>query len=127
LGGDAVMSVRSYKWITGILLCLALFLAWRSFVLYRQMVTVAFIDRQCQITQDNFINGEIDPRALAQRLDFLICYYDGYSKDLSGSPVAHAVWRSYCQTLTNAVNAFRLMTTNDLGSDPKVWIKKYEP
>ena len=120
------MSVRSYKWISGLLLCLSLFLAWRCFAFYRQMVTVAFIDFQCETTQKSFINDQTDPRALAQRLDFLICYYEGYSKDLSGSPVAHIVWRNYCQTLTNAVNAFRLMTTNDLGSDPKVWIKKYE-
>ena len=120
------MSVRSYKWISGFLLCAALLLAWRWLVHYRQMVTLAFIHSQCETTQKDFIEGQTDPRSLALRLDFLMGYYDYYSKTLNGSPAAHVVWRNYCQTLTNAVNAFRQMTTNDLGSDPRAWIRKYE-
>ena len=33
--------------------------------------------------------------------------------------------RDYRQTLTNAVVAFRRLSTNDFGDDPKVWIKAY--
>ena len=87
---------------------------------------MGFIQYQCEKTQTDFINGQTDPRSLALRLDFLMGYYDHYSKKLNGSPEAQVVWQHYCQTLTNAVKAFRQMTTNDLGNDPRAWIEKYE-
>ena len=93
-------------------------------MLYRQMVTAAFIDAQCENTQ-LYIDTE-DPRALAYHVGFLIDYYDGWSKTLAGSPIAKIARRDYQQALTNAVTAFRRMSTNDLGSDPQAWIQKYD-
>ena len=119
------MNGKVYKWIACVLLCLVVVLAWQSFVMYKQMVNAAFIHSQCETTQKEFIDDHVDPRALAQRLEFLVGYYNYYSKTLDGSQIAHIVWRNYCQTLTNSVTAFRLATTNDLGNDPKLWIQKY--
>ena len=119
------MSIRAYKWSIAVLLCVVLLLGWRCFMLYRQMVTAAFIDFQCENTQTMFIGGESDPKALAQHLKFLKGYYDGYSRSLVGSPLAKIVRRDYEQALTNSVAAFRRMTTNDLGNDPQAWIQKY--
>ncbi len=117
------MSIRAYRWAVVVLALLTVFLAWRYFVLYRQMVTAAFIDHQCETTQ-SYIDTA-DPAALAHHVDFLICYYNGYSKTLSGSPVARITWRDYQQALTNAVAAFHRMSTNDLGGDLDAWLKHY--
>jgi hypothetical protein len=121
------MTIRAYKWSAGVLLCLVLFLAWRAFMDHRRMLTAAFIDFQCDTTQKTFIEHQTDPVALAMRLEFLMGYYEGHSRTLSGTPLAKVVERGYHQTLTNAVVAFRSWSTNDLGDDPRVWIKKYGP
>ena len=117
------MSIRIYKSAAIVLLVVALFLAWRYFMLSRQMVTAAFIDHQCELTQDYIGTG--DPKALAHHVDFLTYYYNGQSKVLAGSYIARVVRRDYEQALTNAVAAFRQMSTNDLGGDPQVWLKQY--
>lgn len=109
------------------LLCVVLFLAWSWWGLFRQVIPAYFIDMQCRITQDTFIDRSHDPQALALRLHFLMDYYDERGKGLVGSRLERMVQREYQQTLTNAVGAFRKMTTNDLGGDPRAWIKKYEP
>jgi hypothetical protein len=80
------------------------------------------------ITQD-FVDHPPDgfmPQGLAIRLDFFTGYCDYYMKRLGGSPIQWVVERDYQQTLTNSLILFRSQTTNDLGSDPKAWIKKYE-
>ena len=66
------------------------------------------------------------PEGLVIRLDFLMGYYDHYSKPLAGSPIKWMIQREYQQTLTNAVALLRSQTTNDLGSDPRAWIRKYD-
>ena len=81
------------------------------------MITQDMIDHPA----DGFV-----PQGLALRLDFLIGYYDAWHKSLVGSQLEWVVSRDYQQTLTNAVTLFRSQTTNDLGSDPQAWIKKYE-
>jgi hypothetical protein len=119
------MSIRAYKWSIAVLLGIALLLAWQSFTSHRQIVTAAFIDFQCETTQKMFIEQQLDPAVLAQRLEFLMGYYEGYSRTLKGSPIAKVTERGYHQTLTNAVLAFRQWSTNDLGADPRAWIQKY--
>jgi hypothetical protein len=122
----AAMSIRTYKWSAVVLLCLVLFLAWQWYISYGQMVAAAFIDGQCASTQESYIDGpRRDPEGLAQQLEFLMAYYDYYSRSLKGSPIARITERGYQRTLTNAVIAFRSWTTNDLGNDPRVWIQKY--
>ena len=122
------MSIRTYKLSVALLACIVLFLGWCCWHLYGELVSASFVERQCMITQDmvdhpadNFV-----PQGLAMRLDFLMGYYDYYGRPLRGSPIEWIVQRDYQQTLTNAVVLFRSQTTNDLGSDPKAWIKKYE-
>gem|GEM_PF-5609835 len=80
------------------------------------------------ITQDmiDHPSGGFVPEGLAIRLDFLMGYYDHYSKPLAGSPIEWMVQRDYQQTLTNAVALFRSQTTNDFGSDPQAWIQHYD-
>ena len=89
------------------------------------MVTARFIDYQCEITQTEYIDGQADPAVFAQRLGFLMGHYDAKSRALTGSPVAKMVDRHYYQTLTNAVAAFHRLSTNDLGADPRDWVRKY--
>lgn len=127
LGDLGVMGIRAYQFIVGGLICVVLFLAWRLLMAERQAMTAASIDFQCETTQQMFIaeHSDPDPVALAMRLEFLVGYYEGYSRTLTGTPLAKVVERSYRQTLTNAVHAFRSWNTNDLGSDPQVWIKQY--
>ena len=119
------MGIRAYQFSVVGLVGVVLFLVWRLWLAEREAMTAAFIDYQCQTTQQMFIERQSDPVALAVRLDFLVGYYQGYSRTLTGTPLAKVVERSYCQTLTNAVQAFRSWTTNDLGDDPQVWIKQY--
>ena len=121
-----IMSVRVYKIVIGFLLCIVLLLGWSYWRLSGQVVWTYFIDAQCRTTQESFIDASPDPRALALRLDFLMGYYGAHSKALVGSHLEQIVRREYEQTLTNAVAAFRSMTTNDLGGDPRAWIQKYE-
>lgn len=120
------MSIRAYKLTIAVVLCIALVLAWRYWVLFGQVVWADFIDKQCRITQESFIEGSPNPQALALRLNFLIGYHDAHSKALTGSHLEQIILREYQQTLTNAVAAFRSATTNDLGGDPRAWIQKYE-
>jgi hypothetical protein len=84
-----------------------------------------FIDEQCRTTQEHYIGAESTPEALALRVDFLMGYYDAYSKSLAGSRLKQVVRWEYEQTLTNALACFRQLTTNDLGADPRAWIKRY--
>ena len=119
------MSIRAYKVIVAVLLCISLFLAWRCWVLFGQQVAADFIEKQCRFTQESFIDGPPDTEALAARLEFLMGYYSAYSKELAGSHLERIVRRDYEQTLTNALAVFRREATNDLGSDPRAWIQKY--
>jgi hypothetical protein len=54
-----------------------------------------------------------------------MAYYEAHSKGLAGSHLEQIVRRDYEQALTNALAVFRSETTNDLGSDPHAWVKKY--
>jgi hypothetical protein len=126
LGVIFVVSVRAYKIALVTLVFLLAFVTWRHWMQSRQMVWASFIDAQCRTTQESFIDESIDPGALALRLDFLMGYYEAHSKVLAGSRLESIVRRGYQQTLTHAVAAFRSMTTNDLGSDPRAWIERYE-
>lgn len=117
-----LMSARAYKMIAIVLLCVTLLLAWKCWVLFGQEVWFDFIEKQCMITQD-IIGHPPDgyvPEGLANRLEFLMGYYDAHSKSLIGSPLEPVLKRDYQRTLTNAVVLFRSRTTNDLGSDPKM-------
>ena len=118
------MSIRAYKWLVGILVCVVLLLAWRWFSLSQERVDAAFISFECETT-DQISDGATDPKDVADRVRFLENYYQDHSRALDGSPLQHIVEREYQQSLTNAVNAFHRMTTNDLGSDIDVWLKKY--
>jgi hypothetical protein len=122
------MSIRTSKLTVAVLLCVIFFLGWSCWHLYGQLVYASFIERQCVITQD-MVDHPPDgfaPKGLAIRLDFFTGYCDYYNKSLVGSPIEWIVKRDYQQTLTNALVLFRSQTTNDLGSDPKNWIQKYE-
>jgi hypothetical protein len=118
------MSIRAYKWAAGILLCAVLVLGWRCFTLYRQIVTAAFISFQCEATE-KFAREQTNPEYLANDVETLTIYYDAERRILTGSPIAHVVQRDYQHALTNALIAFRRITTNDLGDDPSVWLRKY--
>ena len=86
-----------------------------------------FIEKQCVLTQDA-IDHPPDgfvPEGLAQRLQFLMGYYEAHGKSLVGSRLEAVVRRDYQRALTNAVALFRSQTTNDLGGDPQAWIQKY--
>ena len=121
------MSLRAHKIMIAVLVCLLGLLAWRYWVLSGQVVWAEFIDAQCHTTQEAFIDVPSKPDALALRLDFLMGYYQAHSKALAGSGLEEMVRREYERTVTNAVVCFRNITTNDLGADPREWIKKYEP
>lgn len=125
MGNLVGMKVRTYKLTVAGLLCFALYFAWRYWALFGQVVWADYIDKQCRITQESFIDSGPDPEALALRLEFLMGYYDAHSKGLAGSHLDRIVQWEYQQTLTNAVAAFRRATTNDLGNDPLTWIQQY--
>jgi hypothetical protein len=118
------MSTRSYKWTIGILVCLVAFFAWRCFVLYGERINATFISHQCEMT-DEISSYETNPEALAYQVQFLQSYYQYHSKALEGSPLHRIVTIEYQNSLTNAVSAFRRITTNDLGGDINDWLKKY--
>lgn len=122
------MSIRAYKFTVVALLCVFLLLALGCWRLYQQSVSASFIERECVFTQ-NLIDQPPDgfvPEGLAMRLDFLMGYYNTHDKTLTGSPIEWMVERDYQRTLTNALVLFRSHATNDLGSDPRAWIQKYE-
>jgi hypothetical protein len=118
------MSIRGYKWTVGILVCIVVLLASLCLGLFRKQVDAAFISFQCETT-DRLAAEISDPESLASQVQFLQSYYRGYSKQLEGSPLHRVVERDYQHSLTNAVFAFRRMTTNDLGGDIQDWLKKY--
>ena len=123
------MSLRPHKLFIFILLCVFVFLVWRHWSSESQKTQFDFIEKQCVITQgmiDHPPDGFV-PTGLALRLEFLMGYYEAHSKSLKGSPLESVAARDYQQTLTNAIALFRSETTNDLGGDPRAWIKKYEP
>ncbi len=123
------MSTRAYKRTIGALVCALVILAWRSWVLFGQVVTASLIDHECRITQESFtyfpLSSTRDPVHLARDLEFLVGYYEGCSNQLAGSRLERIVRRDYEQTLTNALAILRRETTNDLGSDPHAWIERY--
>jgi 4-amino-4-deoxy-L-arabinose transferase-like glycosyltransferase len=118
------MSIRGYKWTVGILVCIVVLVAWLCINLFRKQVDAAFISFQCETT-DQIAAEFSDPESLAYHVQFLESYYQGYSKILEGSPLHRVVERDYQHSLTNAVFAFRRMTTNDLGGDIQDWLKEY--
>jgi hypothetical protein len=118
------MSIRGYKWTVAILVCIVLLLAWQCSVLYRERVAAILISAECETT-DKCSTAFDNPEALAARVHFLEIYYKGQSRALEGSPLHRVVERDYQLSLTNAVSAFRRITTNDLGGDIDVWLKKY--
>ena len=123
------MSIRSYRLAIGVLLCVAVLLGWRCWVLFGQAVTADFIDKECKITDDACRAIPVPPRhdlvIPAHHLEFLISYYEARSNSLAGSHLEQIVRRDYEQTISNALALFRRETTNDLGNDPRIWIKKY--
>ena len=118
------MSVRTYKIIASLLLVLVLFAAWRWFRLSRQMLAAAFISYQCEQVE-NHSGVESNTASLAFDLQFLTAYYEGERKTLAGSPIGRVVQRDYQHAVASNLAQFRLITTNDLGSDPRAWIQKY--
>ena len=120
------MKIQAFKTAGGVLLGLSLWLGWHGYALSRQVQMAGLIDYQCRKTQEMF-DARLDAQQLAMRLDFLMGYHEEYAKPLVGSPLAGMVEQIYQLTLSNAVAAFRQRSTNDLGNDPRVWIKKYEP
>lgn len=123
------MSVRSYKWSVAGLLCVGVFLGWRCWVLFGQVVTADFVDKECKNTEDLCRDyaqmSDRDPSFLAMRLEFLTGYYESRSNTLAGSRLAQIVRRDYDQALTNVLAILRREATNDLGNDPHAWIQKY--
>jgi len=95
-------------------------------MLYRQMVTAAFVSAQCE-TAEHIAAIDPSPASLAHQLEFLVGYYHGSSNTLVGSPIARVVERDYEHALTNILAAFRRATTNDLGGEPSAWIQAYGP
>jgi hypothetical protein len=124
------MSIRSYKLSIAVLTCIAAFFAWRCWVLFGQGVTAAFIDHQCETTQDLCRNYSLaanrDVSQLALQLDFLKGYYESRSNILAGSQLERVVRRDYDQALTNLLDTLRRETKDDLGDDLRAWIQKYE-
>jgi len=118
------MSIRGYKWTVGILASIVLLLTWLCFTFYREQVAAAFISFECETT-DRCSASADNPEALANDVHFLELYYQGHSGVLEGSPLHRLVERDYQRSLSNAVSAFRRITTNDLGDDIKLWLKKY--
>lgn len=129
MGCLAVMSIRSYRWTIGVLLCVTALLGWRSWVIFGQVVTADFIDKECKITDDSFraypFSTTRDLAGPVHDLEFLIGYYEAHSNTLVGSRLEQIVRRDYEGTLSNALAVFRRETTNDPGNDPRVWIRKY--
>jgi hypothetical protein len=82
------------------------------------------ISFECETT-DQCSASANNPEVLANDVHFLEIYYQGASRTLAGSPLHRVVERDYQHSLTNAVSAFRRITTNDLGGDVDVWLKKY--
>jgi hypothetical protein len=124
VGLHSRMSIRAYKWGAAVLACAVVLLAWRCFTLYRQMITAAFISFECETTE-KIAASELDPAVLAHHLEFLNTYYNGRMPILAGSGVYRVVQRDYQHSVSNTLAAFRRVTTNDLGDDPRAWIQKY--
>jgi hypothetical protein len=118
------MSIRGYKWSVGILASIVLLLAWLCFSLFRERVWAAFISFECETT-DQISASANNPDDLAPHVRFLEIYYQDHSRALERSPLHRVVERDYQHSLTNAVSAFRRITTNDLGGDIDAWLKKY--
>ena len=117
------MSIRQYKTAIVVLVALVLFLAWRCFSLYSQMVNAAFISHQCENVGD-YANAISNPASLGNDLNFLVGYCELNNKSLN--PRIHrVVYRDYQRALTNVLAQLRVITTNDLGEDPRAWIEKY--
>jgi hypothetical protein len=121
------MSIRAYKLIVVLLLCIVFLLVWLCLKLYGQAVSARRVEQQCMIAQDIISHSpdESGLKGVAHQVEFLMGYYDEYSNLLVGSQFERIVRRDYQQTLTNAMAVFHSQTTNDLGNDPKVWIQKY--
>jgi hypothetical protein len=118
------MSIRGYKWSVGILASIVLLLAWLCFSFYRERVWAAFISFECETT-DQYAASANDPEDLARNVHFLQIYYQDHSRALEHSKLHRVVERDYQHSLTSGVVAFRRITTNDLGGDIDVWLKKY--
>ncbi len=130
LGCVAVMSIRAYKLSLAVLACVAVFFAWRWWVLLGHEVAAGFVDYECETTEDLCRNWHLienrDASSLAMRLQFLMGYYESRSNMLAGSRLQRMVRRNYEQAVTNVLDTLRRETGEDLGSDPHAWIKKYE-
>ena len=118
------MSIRGYKWSVGVLASIVVLLTWFCITFSRERVAAAFISFECETT-DQCSANEDSPDALAHDVRFLEIYYKDHSRALERSPLHRVVERDYQHSLTNAVIAFRRITTNDLGGDIDVWLKKY--
>ncbi|HEU5071610.1 MAG TPA: hypothetical protein VFV96_14495 [Verrucomicrobiae bacterium] len=111
-------------WAALVLLVAVVLLGWQVLTSYRQTVTAMFISHQCETTE--LVAREFsDPETIAHRTEFLICYYQGHSRTLEGTPLARLVRRDYEHTLTNVLMAYQRVSTNDFGAQIKAWSQQY--
>lgn len=82
------MTIRQYKTVIVVLATLVLFLAWKCFSLYGQMVNAAFISHQCGNVGD-CANAISNPASFGNDLNFLVGYYEHNNKSLN--PRVHRV------------------------------------
>ena len=121
------MNRRAYSIGIVLVLCCTGYLAWRHFLVERELATAAFIQFQIDTTQQSYIDLVTNETGLALRLAFLCGYFEHEIRHVHHPVLRRSLERDYRQTLTNAVVVFRKLATNDLGSDPTAWIKAYCP
>ncbi len=117
-----------FMWISAVLLLLLLLLSFKCWRLWQREVWASFIEYQCEQTQSFFIENpdmSFVADALPQRVEFLISYYHGHNKKLSGSMLDDVVQKNYTRTLTNAINAYQKATGKDMSEDIEKWTLMY--
>jgi hypothetical protein len=130
------MSVRVYKVVSLILVCVVVWCAWNYWSFRGQVLSAAFIMNQgdhLRVDIETANSGVVVSRnagALSDRdliladLKWYLDYYDHRTNALAGSTVLPLVRRQRLYVVRDAISYLRQTSTNDFGDDPYEWLKR---
>jgi hypothetical protein len=125
------MKIRTYKFLTFILLALVVTLGWMYWSVSSQMTDGTFISHQADILRRDL--KVADPKSfrdyelILNDFQRYLAYYDAHTNSLARSPILCLLRVEQSYVLRDTVAYLRKTGTNDYGEDPDEWLKHLYP
>ena len=115
-----------YKWISILLACLCLVLAFNYALLD---LHVNFAAGQVSVFQNILVSAEASksPAQLTGMLGYVLSYYPSGARQTPGSHVDNIVETARSNVVAIIIHRLQKITERDLGKDPSIWLKAYPP